>query len=222
PELHGLLRYELVSSLSALQLRLQASLSRASDPGRTGALFSSEEAGNCRFCGIWRVVGLSIFGCGAVVLESLQHRAGCGAAAVQVVPTLELLPRSGRAGGFDFDRVRAWSMHPLEFLNILIPNLFGDPFSLNLASYWGERVHGGREAYLVSYFIGASATLLCLISFLSVRRNMRLVFAGVALIGASLALGGFNPMYRWMYEHVPGFSLGRYPSKYFLMSALAL
>src|SRR5207249_1111607 len=59
-------------------------------------------------------------------------------------------------------------------------------------------------------------------SFLSVRRNMRLVFAGVALIGASLALGGFNPMYRWMYEHVPGFSLGRYPSKYFLMSALAL
>src|SRR5438034_6648853 len=112
-------------------------------------------------------------------------------------------------------------MHPLEFLNILIPNLFGDPFSLNLASYWGERVHGGREAYLVSYFIGVSATLLCLISFLSVRRNMRLVFAGVALIGASLALGGFNPMYRWMYEHVPGFSLGRYPSKYFLMSALA-
>src|SRR5436190_1077064 len=68
-------------------------------------------------------------------------------AAVQAVPTLELIPRSGRAGGFDFDRVSAWSMHLLEFLNILIPNLFGDPFSLNLASYWGERVHGGREAY---------------------------------------------------------------------------
>jgi hypothetical protein len=110
----------------------------------------------------------------------------------------------------------------LDLLNILIPNLFGDPFSLNLASYWGEQAHGGREAYLVSYFIGVSATLLCLISFLSVRRKMWLVFAGISLIGASLALGGFNPIYRWMFEHVPGFSLGRYPSKYFLISALAL
>ena len=184
-------------------------------------------------CNLWLLAGLGLL----YLFESKQPLKAMGRvlrvgiaggmfaltlAAVQAVPTLELIPRSGRAGGFDFDRVSAWSMHPLEFLNILIPNLFGDPFSLNLASYWGERVHGGREAYLVSYFIGVSTALLCLISFLSVRRNMRLVFAGVALIGASLALGGFNPMYRWMYEHVPGFSLGRYPSKYFLMSALAL
>ena len=77
PELHGLLPFKPLSSLSPLQLRVQASLYRAPASGRAGALFSAEASGNGRSGGVWRVAGLSVFRSRAFVSEPLQHRA-CG------------------------------------------------------------------------------------------------------------------------------------------------
>src|SRR5207247_2098355 len=99
---------------------------------------------------------------------------------------------------------------------------FGDVFTMDRATYWGERFHSSREMYLVSCFVGGGTTLLAAAAFLSQRRKLRAIL--FALTGASifLAFGEFNPLYRWLYDHVPGFSLGRYPSKYFLLGALTL
>jgi len=147
---------------------------------------------------------------------------GVGLAAVQVLPSLELLMHSHRTAGFDFEMHSKWSLHPLDLLNLVIPNLFGNPYSINRIFYWGETFHSGREGFLVSFFIGAAAALMVLLSFASCRRRLACVFFGIAIVGTSLALGQSNPIYHWLFEKVPVLRLGRYPSKYFLLTTLAL
>ncbi|PYV38950.1 MAG: hypothetical protein DMG09_10545 [Acidobacteria bacterium] len=138
---------------------------------------------------------------------------GLALAAVQILPTLELLPRSIRAGGYDFKTVSDWSMRPLELLNIVVPHLFGNPYTIDGSAYWGEMFHRGREGYLVSFFFGAGSALLSILSIFSPRKRLKLIFAALALI---------SPLYRVLYEWVPVFRMGRYPSKYFLLATLAL
>jgi hypothetical protein len=145
---------------------------------------------------------------------------GLGLAAIQVLPTLELLPLSAR-GEFDFVEVSRWSMHPLDFLSAAVPNMFGSYYTINLAGAWGDSIHEGREGYLVSFFLGSCLLLLTLLSFSSRRKKMWRVLAGLALVSVILTLGRYNPLYKWLFDHVPFFALGRYPSKYFLLSTLA-
>ncbi len=143
-------------------------------------------------------------------------------AAVQILPTLELLPRSYRAAGYDFSIFSAWSMHPIDFLNIVVPNLFGNPYTIDGSIYWGEPFHNERESYLVSVFLGSGTLFFVMCSILSKRKKLQLILTALTLVAAFLALGRFNPLYSWAYDHFPLIRLGRYPSKYFLLGTLAL
>ncbi len=183
-------------------------------------------------CVIWMLAGLSIL----YVLEAKEWKkallvpvrvsaAGVvfslGLAAIQVLPTLELLPRSAR-GKLDFLEVCSWSMHPLDFLNTMVPNLFGNFYTIGFSTSWGGSIHHGREGYLVSFFLGTCTILLAIVSFTSNRKKLRLILLSLAAISIFLALGKYNPVYHWLYQHVPFFSFGRYPSKYFLLSTLII
>jgi hypothetical protein len=184
-------------------------------------------------CNVWLLAGIALWH----LLESSRKtaaigrllRVGCtgsffaaGLAAVQVLPTLELLPRSMRGSGLDFEQVTLWSMHPLDLLNSIIPNLFGYYYTINRAASWGELLHNGREAYLVSFFTGSCVVLIASLAFFSLRRKLLAVMACLAVIGMVLASSVFNPVYQWLFNHVPLFRLGRYPSKYFLLTALSI
>jgi hypothetical protein len=184
-------------------------------------------------CNLWLLAGIALL----YLLESGERKNalrrvmrvgvvgimfGLTLAAVQILPTLELLPRSIRSGGYDYKTVSDWSMRPLELLNIVIPRLFGNPYTINGSEYWGEMFHRGREGYLVSFFLGAGSALLSILSIFSHRKRSKQIFAALALIGVALALGEFSPLYRVLHEWVPIFRMGRYPSKYFLLATLAL
>ncbi len=145
-----------------------------------------------------------------------------GLAAVQILPTLELIPRSVRGAGYTFESTTQWSAHPLDLVNMAVPNLFGNPYTLTKSTYWGEPFHLGREGYLVSFFLGIGALFLALLSVFSARRKATTVFAVMALAGLLLALGRYNPLWNLLFEYVPLFRLGRYPSKFALVMALAL
>jgi hypothetical protein len=185
------------------------------------------------FCNVWLLAGLALHH----LLESADklRSAGkslrvallgglfaLGLSAVQVLPTLELLPRSGRGAGFGFSDATSWSMHPLDFLSTIIPNLYGNYFKLNLATSWGEALHEGRENYLISFFLGTSTLLLAALSFCSRRRKLQATMTGLALGSVALALGKYNSLNHWLFENVPVFRLGRYPSKYFLLASLVI
>jgi hypothetical protein len=142
--------------------------------------------------------------------------------AIQILPTAELVPLSIRGTGFSLDAVTRWSLHPMDLLNVIVPNVFGYPFSLSRRLYWGEAYHFGREGYLVSFYVGIGAFLLVLLSFWSTRRKAQAVFAVLVLLSGFLALGRFNPWWSWLYDYVPVFRMGRYPVKLTLVLALAI
>jgi hypothetical protein len=187
---------------------------------------------------IFQCAALLILGmCAYCLLESKDRRAmlawicrvglvgsvfALGLAAIQILPTLELFPRSARGSGMDFDTVSTWSMHPLDFLNAILPNLFGKAYTLGYPYYWGGAFHHGREAYLVSFFLGGSVILLAALSFLSTRRKLQLTSFILMLVACFMALGRYNPLCSWLFEHISLFHLGRYPSKYFLLATLAV
>jgi hypothetical protein len=143
-------------------------------------------------------------------------------AAIQILPTLELVPLSVRGTGFKFGTVTLWSLHPMDLLNMIVPNLFGYPFTLSKRLYWGEAYHFGREGYLVSFFVGIGSILMVLLSFWSVRRRARVVFLALGSLSVFLALGRSNPWWAWLYSYVPVFRTGRYPVKLVLILAIAI
>jgi hypothetical protein len=143
-------------------------------------------------------------------------------AAIQVLPTLELMPLSTRGAGYNFGITSLWSMHWADFGNVVIPDLFGTPFTVNRSTYWGESVHDEKDSYMVSFFLGMGVVVLAFLSLFSPRRRLRITLASLTAISVALALGKFNPIYFWLYDNVPIFRLGRYPSKYFLLGTLAL
>ena len=145
-----------------------------------------------------------------------------GLTAIQILPTLELIPLAVRGTGFSLTTVTQWSLHPMDLLNVVVPNLFGYPFSLSRRLYWGEAYHFGREGYLVSFYVGIGAFLLALASVWSRRRMAPAVFAALALLSGFLALGKFNPWWGWLYDYLPVFRMGRYPVKLTLALALAI
>ncbi len=147
---------------------------------------------------------------------------GFGLAGVQVLPTLEMIPHSIRGAGFEFEDLAHWSTHPMDLLNAVVPNLFGNYYTMGNATSWGESFHQGREAYLVSLFLGTGTLLLAALSAASRRKRLKWLFAGLAVIGVALALGRYDPAYHWLVMHIPLFRLGRYPSKYFLLVTLAV
>ena len=147
---------------------------------------------------------------------------GLALAAVQVIPTLELIARAARGAGYDYRAATTWSMHPADLANLVVPRFFGDVFTMDWATYWGERFHSSRDMYLVSSFVGSGTTLLAAVAFLSQRKKLKAILFVLILTSILLAFGEFNPLYRWLYDHVPGLDLGRYPSKYFLLGTLAL
>lgn len=81
-------------------------------------------------------------------------------AAIQIFPTLELIPLCVRGAGYDHSASSAWSMHPADLVSLGVSNLFGSPYTVNSSHYWGERFHESREPHLVSFFVGSSALLL--------------------------------------------------------------
>ncbi len=145
-----------------------------------------------------------------------------GLAAIQVLPTLELLPRSMRGAGINIGDATIWSMHPTDLLNMVVPNLYGKNYTLNEAGVWGDVFRHGREAYLVSCFLGVSTILLAVLSLWGSSRALKWILGALALVGYGLAAGEYNPIYQWAFQHIPIFDLGRYPSKHFLLSALSI
>jgi len=138
-------------------------------------------------------------------------------AAIQILPTLELIQSSGRRGGLDFQTVSGWSLHPINLLQLIFPRVFGDFFRLTRNGSWAAVFFENREPYLLSCYVGAFSLLLALFGLLlSERRWMSRTLAFVAFAALLLASGKNGPVYGQLFEVCPLFRYGRYPVKYLL------
>ena len=138
---------------------------------------------------------------------------GAALAAVQLVPTAELVQLSNRGAGLSWASFVAMSLPPERLATLLWPNLFGNS---------AHGTYGSRE---VGFFIQLCAYVGVVPLFLAwaalrERRDGQVgFFAALALAGLVLALGKYTALFSFFYE-IPGFSLFRIPTRFLLWFAV--
>jgi Bacterial membrane protein YfhO len=145
---------------------------------------------------------------------------GLGLAALPIAVVLGLLGETPRGSGFAREIALANEVHPLSFLQVLVPSLFGslaDP----VAAWWGGAFFSKGLPYFLSLYLGPVALALAWAgrSGLSAReRNVLLLGAAVGVWYSLGASGGLA----LALSYIPGFGSFRFPSKALLMPHLAI
>jgi Bacterial membrane protein YfhO len=144
--------------------------------------------------------------------------AGILLAAVQIVPTFEMLRNSPRAS-ISYSYFTAFSLPPRFVLTLLAPYLMGGGDGLLFrAPYVGPTFYGEYAAY-----VGVISVMLALVALL-IRPDKRTKFwAIVVAVGLVLALGSYAPfgLYKLIY-FVPVLNLFRVPARHLMEVDFAL
>ena len=126
--------------------------------------------------------------------------------AVQTIPLYELTRYSYRTAGVDVSEALTWSLHPKEWLYLVIPDVFrhGKEF------YWSE------QNWLRTIYVGVVPLLLALVFVLRSRRK------GIGIVAICtgcilLATGGYLPLYSSVINWMPVLRSIRYPSKFLMI-----
>lgn len=139
---------------------------------------------------------------------------GGALAAIQLLPTLELSGFSWRAGGLPFPVATSFSLPPWEVLHALLPTYQDPPFreatGLPLVSEYNA-------------YVGVAALSLSWLALAGWRREPHIpYFAGLAALGLFLAFGGYNPLYPFLLDAIPGINLFRVPARWLFLCAFGL
>ncbi len=146
-------------------------------------------------------------------------------AAVQILPTAELVSQSPRSTGAARYEALTYSFWPWRLITLAAPDFFGNPAQGNYwgyANYWEDHAYAG-----ILPLMAALAGLW--IYFRQKEKLQPSLPPGVIpffalLIPASLllALGWNTPVYLFLFDHVPGVALFRAPARLLIWYAVAL
>ena len=132
--------------------------------------------------------------------------------AVQLLTGLQVSQESMRTGGTSFDFATTFSLHPENLLSLLVPTLFGDTVHI---MYWA------RWAYWDStIFMGIAGLALALFGATHGDANQRRYLFILALFFALIALGRYTPLYKPLFQFLPGLDSFRSPSKFMFPAML--
>jgi len=139
-------------------------------------------------------------------------------AAVQLLPTYELWRLSERAGD---TRAGEYSFWPPQFLQLVLPDLFGRAPHPAFAPLGGAQIdnYWGRSSFVESaFYVGIFPLLLAAVGLAKKRRWFFIV---LAILAAAFACGIHTPLFK-LYKCIPPFGLFRAPSRLLLYATLAL
>ncbi len=135
---------------------------------------------------------------------------GTGLAAVQIVPTSELLNQSLRSG-YSFQDFVSYSLPPQQALTMIFPNVFGGLTESGLLPYFGH----DNQTELTGY-VGLLSLILAALGLLATKKkSISWFWLCVALLAFLLVLGNATPLARLVY-HLPILSSFRVPSRHFM------
>ncbi len=143
-------------------------------------------------------------------------------AAVQLLPSAELIPWTDRGSGFTLQEAAHHSVHPFRLLELACPGLFGDPHALSFWGFWGHGWFDGNFPYILTVYIGSGLLLLALTAPFGGRGRLALLLWAGALVFLLLALGRHTPLFPALFGILPGASAIRYPVKFLYPALLCL
>jgi len=138
-----------------------------------------------------------------------------GLAAVQLVPTAELVRLSTRSAGVGLEQFVNMSLPPERLATLLLPNFFGNS---GTGSYWGG--DAGFFIQLCAY-MGIVPLLLAYTALLRRRDHATFFFGALTLVALLLSLGRYTAVFEVLYQ-IPGLHFFRFPSRFLLWWALGL
>lgn len=137
--------------------------------------------------------------------------AGAALAAVALAPAVALVPETTRALGTTYEFASAYALPDLRSLAVLLePTAAGGmvdaPWLLPFNPW-----------ELAGYYVGVLAIPLALLGAFDrtpgFGRGLRLALSATVLFALATSLGAEGPTHRFLFEHVPGFSLVRCPAR---------
>lgn len=138
-------------------------------------------------------------------------------AAVQLIPTLEYMSVSNRAGDLDPEFALTYSFWPWRLFGLVAPDLYGNP---RTADFWGY-----GNFWEDAIYIGVLPFLLAVGALFSKRSGrLRWFLLGTAAVAFLLSLGNNTPIFTFLFENVPTFSLFQAPTRWnlWLIASLSL
>jgi hypothetical protein len=132
---------------------------------------------------------------------------GVALSAIQWLSTLELIGFSVRGQEADKSFFTSYSLDPAALTQLILP-------------FWklGEPQFGNMEYW---FYLGMLPFCLALLAPLLRRDARTWIFVLLALLALSLALGGSNPLYEWLYN-VPLLNRFRVPARFLLLFTFAM
>jgi len=146
---------------------------------------------------------------------------GVGLAAIQLLPTAELMLSSQRSMGVDYDSAMTYSFWPWRLITFVAPGFFGNPGN---GDYWGYPNYWEGAGY-----VGVLSLLLAVEAVGSRKRGSKDAGARhiwfwviAAVVGLLLALGKNTPVFKFLFHYVPSFALFQAPARWLAVVNVAL
>lgn len=136
-------------------------------------------------------------------------------AAVQLIPTYELVSYSQRSGGVSFKYASDFAYDPTSFWTFIYPYSNGDV---------GNRTYTGSGIFWEDYgYVGVLTLLLALYGVVRSWKTWHVrFFAAAALVSYLLVLGPTTPLYQLAFNAMPGMSYFRFPTRLLLITDLSI
>jgi hypothetical protein len=158
---------------------------------------------------------------------ALSFALGLALAAIQLLPTAELMFQSQRATGVDYDFAMTNSLWPWRLITFLAPDFFGNP---GHGTYWGFGTYWEDAGYVGLLPLLLAAGLVFRVVFRRKRSAKResgeaglVVFWAVgAILALVLALGQNTPIFPFLFRYVPTFGLFQAPARWLAVTTVAL
>jgi hypothetical protein len=153
---------------------------------------------------------------------------GVGLAAVQLLPTAELMLQSQRSGGVDYDFAMTSSLWPWRLITFLAPDFFGNPGSGN---YWGYGTYWEDAGYVGLLPLLLAVGVAFRVVFGKIKGPGKQVFAEAgmarfwvvcAVVALVLALGQNTPIFPFLFRYAPTFDLFQAPARWLAVTTVAL
>ena len=140
--------------------------------------------------------------------------------AAQLLPTIEYLSLSQRAGSLDREFALTYSFWPWKFLGLFFPDLFGNPA---VGDYWGYGNYWEDAIYIgiLPILLGLGAIWRSLSRAKEETSLERFLFI-LTIFAALLALGKNTPLFPFLFDHVPTFDLFQAPTRWNLLLVFSL
>ncbi len=134
--------------------------------------------------------------------------------AVQLLTTFDAVKESIRGEGISFAYASMFSFPPENLITLIAPGFLG---TLREPAYWGR-------CYLweMSLFIGVTGLALAAIGAIAGERQIRRFSLPMVLVLFVLALGSHTPVFKILYQWIPGFDKFRGASKFTFQASLFL